>query len=118
MTDTLSIKFECPKRYYRTVLVCGTVGATRQLAHTLFCGVAPLGTITTHSRHALVGCWLQGGRINDISFRMLTNRELAAAQGFPPDFRFAGTQTDITRQIGNSVCPAVSRAITLALVSV
>lgn len=39
----------------------------------------------------------------DIKFRMLKNSELAAAMGFPPDYQFTGTKTDITRQIGNAV---------------
>ncbi|MEM9597412.1 MAG: DNA cytosine methyltransferase [Acidobacteriota bacterium] len=34
---------------------------------------------------------------------MLQPRELAAAQGFPADFQFAGTKTDVVRQIGNAV---------------
>jgi DNA (cytosine-5)-methyltransferase 1 len=39
----------------------------------------------------------------DIRFRMLQPRELAAAQGFPEDYEFAGTKTETVEQIGNAV---------------
>jgi len=58
----------------------------------------PLRTVTTHDRHGLV----QPLAI-DITFRMLRPRELAAAMGFPSDYRFAGTRTDAVKQIGNAV---------------
>ncbi|MEM9597061.1 MAG: DNA cytosine methyltransferase [Acidobacteriota bacterium] len=60
----------------------------------------PLGTVTTRDRFALV---TPDGHALDIFFRMLQPRELAAAQGFPADFQFAGTKTDVVRQIGNAV---------------
>ncbi|MFN0195470.1 MAG: DNA cytosine methyltransferase [Planctomycetaceae bacterium] len=53
--------------------------------------------------------------VADIGFRMLANHELSAAQGFPRDYIFHGTKTDVTRQIGNSVSPNVAKAITLTL---
>ena len=61
-----------------------------------------------------VGPWI----VIDIGMRMLTPRELARAQGFnnhyvlaaPHDGRFL-TETDQRHKIGNSVCPAMSRAL-------
>lgn len=96
----------------------------------------PLPTIVTKDRHALITAHVglhpdhhaarsDGERslrdamrelgIADIGFRMLQNKELAAAQGFPDEYRFLGTKAEVTRQIGNSVSPPVARAITLAL---
>jgi DNA (cytosine-5)-methyltransferase 1 len=34
---------------------------------------------------------------------MLQPRELAAAQGFPEEYEFAGTKTETVEQIGNAV---------------
>jgi DNA (cytosine-5)-methyltransferase 1 len=39
-------------------------------------------------------------------FRSLTNRERARLFGYPDDFIFEGTMTDVRRQIGNSVPPS------------
>lgn len=37
--------------------------------------------------------------------RPITHREAARLMGFPDDFVFNGTKTEIARQIGNAVCP-------------
>jgi len=79
----------------------------------------PLGTATTIERFALVAAaWLP---IIDIGMRMLTWREIAAAQGFPAgyilDRRADGaalSKRDIVRLIGNSVCPAMAEAVVRA----
>ncbi len=95
----------------------------------------PLHTITTKDRHALTAAGFGKVEISprstgekqlkaemdrlgvcDIGFRMLANSELAAAQGFPPDYQFCGTKVDVTKQIGNSVSPNVAKAITEALI--
>ena len=69
----------------------------------------PLGTVTTKDRFALIE---PGGEFAlDIRFRMLQPHELAAAQGFPEDYKFAGTKTDITKQIGNAVPVNLSSAL-------
>ena len=45
----------------------------------------------------------------DVGFRMLSNPELAAAQGFDPSYIFHGTKAEVTRQVGNSVSPPSPR---------
>ena len=73
----------------------------------------PLASVTTRDRFALV----DGEPYTlDITFRMLQPHELAAAQGFPIEHRFAGTKTDQVRQIGNAVPPGLARALTLSTV--
>lgn len=62
----------------------------------------PLPTVTTRDRFALVVPELFPWGL-DIRYRMLQPRELAAAQGFPDDYDFCGTKTEVTEQIGNAV---------------
>lgn len=76
----------------------------------------PLNTIRTHNRFGLIEgqiLKLPDGRQYklDITHRMLSAAELAAATGFPKDYRFAGDDTDVKRQIGNAVCPCVTAAL-------
>jgi DNA (cytosine-5)-methyltransferase 1 len=69
----------------------------------------PLSTITTKDKFALVEA---GGKVAlDIRFRMLQPHELAAAQGFPRDYKFCGNKTEVTRQIGNAVPVNTSREL-------
>ena len=66
----------------------------------------PLGTVTCKERFALVtpeNCRL--------GFRMLQPAELAKAQSFPDWYRFTGTKTEVVKQIGNAVCPAMAKAL-------
>jgi DNA (cytosine-5)-methyltransferase 1 len=72
----------------------------------------PLPTVTCKDRFALLRA--TGG---DIGFRMLRPHELAAAQGFPRDYRFTGTTTEVVRQIGNAVPRHLARALVLAALS-
>jgi site-specific DNA-cytosine methylase len=54
----------------------------------------------------------------DIRFRMLTNRELSRAMSFDDEdyeYTFAGTQEEITRQIGNAVPVRTARALCSAM---
>jgi len=54
----------------------------------------------------------------DIRFRMLKNRELARAMGFDDgeqQYEFTGTQSQITRQIGNAVCVNLAAALVGAI---
>lgn len=66
----------------------------------------PCGTLTTHARHAL---------LTDVNgtlhLRMLNIAEQSRLQGFPTEYIWRGTGTEITRQIGNSVAPPVARDI-------
>jgi DNA (cytosine-5)-methyltransferase 1 len=92
----------------------------------------PIGTVTTRDRFAVVTVTIDAVTyiIVDIGMRMLTPRELATAQGFPPDYildpecwyltekgnRKFG-RLPITHQIakiGNSVCPVMSEALARA----
>ena len=47
----------------------------------------------------------------DITHRMLTAKELAAATGFPAGYRFFGGDTAAKKQIGNAVCPDLAAAL-------
>lgn len=67
---------------------------------------APVSTITTRDRLGLV----EPVEL-DIRFRMLAPHELAAAMSFPTDYDFAGTRTDVIRQIGNAVPVSTARAL-------
>lgn len=76
----------------------------------------PLYTITGKDRFGLVLVQVNGQPhvIADIGMRMLTPRELARAQGFPDSYVLTGTKTSQVARIGNSVCPAMARAIVAA----
>jgi DNA (cytosine-5)-methyltransferase 1 len=49
--------------------------------------------------------------LSDIGHRMLTPRELFAAQGFPPDLKLLGSTATQIKLCGNSVCPPVAAAV-------
>ncbi|MBX0323859.1 DNA (cytosine-5-)-methyltransferase [Halomicroarcula sp. F13] len=70
----------------------------------------PLPTVTTKDRHALCLPDLYPWGL-DLRYRMLQPRELAAAQGFPPDYEFAGNKTETTKQIGNAVPVNLGKAL-------
>lgn len=57
---------------------------------------------------------VMGGRALDILFRMLQPHELAAAMGFPADYKFTGNRGDVVRQIGNAVPVGVATALCAA----
>lgn len=84
---------------------------------------APMTTITTHDRLALVTVWLKGEPwvIVDITLRMLVPRELYNAQDFPPSYVIDRTSTGKVltktaqvRMAGNSVSPLPMRRIVAA----
>jgi len=70
----------------------------------------PLPTVTTKDRHALIAPDLFPWGL-DLRYRMLQPRELAAAQGFPEDYDFAGNKTETTKQIGNAVPVNLGKAL-------
>jgi DNA (cytosine-5)-methyltransferase 1 len=83
---------------------------------------APLGTVTTKDRFGIVMVHGEPYQIVDIGMRMLTPRELFAAQGFPADYIIdpvgpSGkplTKTAQIRMCGNSVCPPLAAALVRA----
>ena len=93
---------------------------------------APLGTVTTLERFAVVTVTIDAVTfvLVDIGMRMLTPRELANAQGFPPDYildPICWYRTDKGNlrhgrlpkshqiaKIGNSVCPPIAEALVRA----
>lgn len=74
----------------------------------------PLDTVTTKERFALVQPIVNGMKL-EIRFRMLQPHELAAAQSFPKDYKFAGNKSEVTKQIGNAVCVNLAKALITAL---
>ncbi len=67
----------------------------------------PIPTLTTKDRYALVNPSLN----YELGFRMLQPNELAAATGFPSDYKFTGTKVEVVKQIGNAVPPNFAKAI-------
>jgi DNA (cytosine-5)-methyltransferase 1 len=53
----------------------------------------------------------------DILYRLLQTHELAAIQGFHPNYMFTGNKTQQVKQIGNAVPRRLARAIVLAALS-
>lgn len=65
----------------------------------------PIRTITTAANH-----W---NLVDGDRYRALTGRELARGMGFPDTFVWPATATvaEVTRGIGNAVCPPVARVV-------
>lgn len=80
----------------------------------------PLGTVTTNDRFGLVmpTVEIEGEKyLLDIRFRMLKPHELAAAQGFPADYKFTGNTTQVVKQIGNAVPKNLAKALVRAAIT-
>lgn len=84
---------------------------------------SPLGTVTSKERFGLVTIKGEQYQIVDIGMRMLTPRELYAAQGFPADYKigddpetdgFKFSKSQQVAKCGNSVCPPLAAAIVRA----
>ncbi|MFV1850159.1 MAG: DNA cytosine methyltransferase [Thalassospira sp.] len=83
----------------------------------------PLGTVTSKERFGLVTIKGEEYQIVDIGMRMLTPRELYAAQGFRPDYKigdnpeidgFKFSKSQQVAKCGNSVCPPLAAAVVRA----
>lgn len=79
---------------------------------------APLHTIVTKDRFALISAIMNEGKVEDIYLRMLTPEELKLAQGFPEDYIINRditwkpiTAKEQVLRIGNSVVPVMAKAI-------
>lgn len=68
----------------------------------------PIPTLTTKDRYALVNPKYSN---YELGFRMLQPNELAAATGFPSNYKFTGTKVEVVKQIGNAVPPNFAKAI-------
>lgn len=62
----------------------------------------PVPTVTTKQRFGMIAPTPELA----LAYRMLNERELALATGFPADYKFAGNKTQTVKQIGNAVPPA------------
>ena len=81
----------------------------------------------TLTNFAFKGEWHPTGRpiilihgeryVLEILFRMLQPHELAAAQGFPKNYQFQGTKTEVIKQIGNAVPCNTARALVKAVLT-
>lgn len=93
----------------------------------------PIPTITASGAHALVTAFITKhgpGMLDgagdgrrpvvtvgkhtyalEVLYRMLDTHELAAGQGFPPNYVFTGTKTEQVCQIGNAVPPQLADAL-------
>jgi DNA (cytosine-5)-methyltransferase 1 len=67
---------------------------------------APSYTVTTYFNRPGNGCY-----IHPSSDRVLTSLEAARLQSFPDSFKFFGSKTSRTKQIGNAVPPLLAFAI-------
>ena len=79
----------------------------------------PLPTVTSRDKFALIQPRIVVDGVEyrlDIFYRMLKPRELAAAMGFPKDYRLLGNQQDQVKQIGNAVAVNMARTLIRALI--
>ncbi len=81
---------------------------------------APLSTVTTIEKHALLTNTSRGGRAQptpaahtispeDVMFRMLEPTEISSAMDFPRDYAMVGTRRERVRLAGNAVTPPAAR---------
>ena len=66
-------------------------------------------TVTTKGHQSLLSADRPTIDPNDVLFRMLEPREIAAAMDFPTDYRILGNRREQVRQAGNAVTPPAAR---------
>jgi len=69
----------------------------------------PTRTVTTKGHQSLLAAERPTIDPNDVLFRMLEPREIAAAMDFPTDYRILGNRREQVRQAGNAVTPPAAR---------
>lgn len=69
----------------------------------------PVRTVTTKGHQSLLAAERPTIDPNDVLFRMLEPREIAAAMDFPADYRILGNRREQVRQAGNAVTPPAAR---------
>lgn len=75
----------------------------------------PMPVIDTSNRYALIKP--ERGDALNITHRMFSVNELAAATGFPDGYKFVGGSTAAKKQIGNAVCPDLAKALYRAVLA-
>ncbi|WP_218162053.1 DNA cytosine methyltransferase [Mycobacterium malmoense] len=69
----------------------------------------PIRTVTTTGHQSLLTSQRPTIDLDDVLFRMLEPREIAAAMDFPPAYRILGNRREQVRQAGNAVTPPAAR---------
>ncbi|TLK47692.1 DNA cytosine methyltransferase, partial [Glutamicibacter sp. V16R2B1] len=81
--------------------------------------LAPVRTLTTTDRHALLTWPSPDATLADCHYRMISIAEQRRLQGVPDHYRFAGNQKDHARMIGNGVpIPTVKAVASPAITSI
>lgn len=111
-----------------TIATAGSIGIVRPFLIKYYSqgGAVPVGTplhtVTTKDRFGIIRGRIftaPDGRMYqlDITHRMLTAGELAAAMSFPRDYVFCGGDTAAKKQIGNAVPPVLAEALYRAVLA-
>lgn len=111
-----------------TIATAGSIGIVRPFLIKYYSqgGAVPVGTplhtVTTKDRFGIIRGRIftaPDGRTYqlDITHRMLTAGELAAAMSFPRDYVFCGGDTAAKKQIGNAVPPLLAEALYRAVLA-
>ena len=111
-----------------TIATAGSIGIVRPFLIEYYGqgGAVPVGTplhtVTTKDRFGIIRGRIftaPDGRMYqlDITHRMLTAGELAAAMSFPGDYVFCGGDTAAKKQIGNAVPPLLAEALYRAVLA-